>query len=206
MGSGKSQVLQAMTDREKQTIVAQWISTSQDSVFISEDMLYYGKIDSSEYHPKLLTEMASIPLSYLRVLEIDSKKKTTTLEYYSSTLLICWERLDSLNEIKKFMIRRFPDSSTLFREDAVKFKTRGTIVALAIIPIIYVIALLTPTDKTYYSGSKRFSEAIIALFQALASMGVLSLTLLFGSLFLIALLRLFHERNKSTHITIIQLR
>lgn len=149
--------------------------------------------------------MASIPLSYLRVLEIDSKKKTTTLEYYSSTLLIRWEKLDTMNEFKKFMIRRFPDSFTLFREDTVKFKTRGTIVALVIIPIIYVIALLTPTDKTYDSG-KRFSEAIIALFQALASMGVLVLTLLFGSLFLIALLRLFHERNKSTHITIIQLR
>ena len=194
-----------MTDQEKHTIVARWISTSQDSVFISEDMLYYGKIDSSEYHPKLLAEMASIPLSYLRVLEINSKKKTTTLEYYSSTLSISWEKLDTMNEFKKFMIRRFPDSFTLFREDTVKFKTRGTIVALVIIPIIYVIALLTPTDKTYDSG-KRFSEAIIALFQALASMGVLVLTLLFGSLFLIALLRLFHERNKSTHITIIQLR
>ncbi len=205
MGSGKSPVLQALTDQEEHTIVAQWISTSQDSVFISEDMLYYGKIESSEYHPKLLAEMASIPLSYLRVLEIDSKKKTTTLEYYSSTLLIRWEKLDTMNEFKKFMIRRFPNSFTLFREDTVKFKTRGTIVALVIIPIIYVIALLTPTDKAHYSG-KRFSEAIIALFQALSSMGVLALTILFGSLFLIALLRLFHERNKSTHITIIQLR
>jgi hypothetical protein len=194
-----------MTNQEEHTIVAQWISTSQDSVFISEDMLYYGKIDSSEYHPKLLTEMASIPLSYLRVLEINSKKKTTTLEY-SSTILIRWEKLDSLNEFKKFMIRRFPDSFTLFREDTLKFKTRGTIVALVIIPIIYLIALLTPTDKTYSSGSKRFGEAIIALFQALASMGVLSLTLLFGSLFLIATLKLFYARNKSSYITIIQLR
>ena len=192
-------------------ILKLWISPTKDSVIIYEDMLYYGTIDplKNDEIPSRenLQKLNSIPLSYLKSLHINQKKKTTMLGYgKGSDLLIRWENLESMNEFKIFMLKLFPGSKFISREQKIKTKTRGTIAALVVIPIIYGIALLTPTDKTYSSGSKRFGEAIIALFQALASMGALSLTLLFGSLFLIVTLKLFYVRNESIHITIIQLR
>ncbi|MGV3612486.1 MAG: hypothetical protein ACO1N0_16125 [Fluviicola sp.] len=205
-----------MTKQQEDKIVAQWISSTKDSVFISEDMLYYGVFDARKNgeipNQEILNKLVSIPLSYLKVLEIDSKKKTSTLEYGKKsdlTILIRWENMDSLNEFKKFMIKLFPGSHTLFREDKVKFKTRGTIVALIVIPVIYVIALATDTSPSngYSSSRTRLSgEAVINLFKALHSMGDFALTLLFGGLFGITLFRLFRTRKKITAITIIQLR
>ena len=205
-----------MTDRKEHNIVAQWISSTKDSVFISEEMLFYGVFDSGKNgdvpSQEIVNKLASIPLSYLKVLEIDTRKKTTTLEYGNksgSTVLIRWENPDFMSEFKKFMMRRFPGSFTLFREDKVKFKTRGSIVALVIIPIIYFLALVAGTfnsQGTWRGGGKIGSEAVVALFQALASMGVLKLTLLFGGLFGIALLALFRARKTSSDITIIHLR
>ncbi len=194
-------------------LVKQWVSNKRDSVFISEEMLYYGKFlsgkNAENLNPEDLNKLGSIPLSYLKSFQIDRKKKTTTLEYgkrSESTILIRWESMDSINDFKHFLLNRFPGSHILAREHKVKSKTKGAAAALIIIPIIYIIALVTKTDKPYYSGSRRFSDAMIALFQALSSMGVLMLTILFGSLFLVALLSLFHARKRSADITMIQLR
>lgn len=193
-------------------LVKQWGSNKRDSVFISEELLYYGTFHSKNCkapNPEDLNKLGSIPLSYFKSFQIDRKKKTTTLEYGKHsdlTILIRWESIESINEFKHFLLNRFPGSHVLAREHKVKSKTKGAVAALIIIPIIYLIVLLTKTDKPYYSGSRRFGEAIIAMFQALSSMGVLMLTILFGSLFLVALLSLFHARKRSADITMIQLR
>lgn len=198
---------------ESGKMLKQWISSTKDSVFISEELLYYGKFlsgkNAENLNPEDLNKLGSIPLSYLKSFQIDRKKKTTTLEYGNRseyTILIRWENLESIDDFKNFMLKQFPDSYIVPVEDKIKSKTRGPIAALIVIPIIYIIALGTGTDKTYHAGSRVSGEAIVALFQALSSLGVLVLTGLFGSLFLIALLKLFYTRNKSHHITIVQLR
>ena len=64
----------------------QWISSNKDSVLIFEDLLYYGELeqmDDSEIfdQQEILSKLDSVPLSYLKAIEVDDKKKTSTLMY-----------------------------------------------------------------------------------------------------------------------------
>jgi hypothetical protein len=194
----------------------QWISSNKDSVLIFEDLLYYGeleKMDDSEIldQQEILSKLDSIPLSYLKAIEIDHTKKTSTLMYGKDsdlTVFIQWENPTFIKEFKDFMLKQFPGSWILPREQKVSSTSKKPAIAMVVIPIVYLIALVIGTDHVYYSSSSRRlgGEALIALLQALASMGVFNLTILFGSLFLIALFALFRARKKSSHITIIQLK
>lgn len=193
----------------------QWISSNKDSVFIFEDMLYYGELeqmDDSELldQQEILSKLASIPLSYLNAIEVDHKKKTSTLMYGKDsdlTVLIQWENPASIKEFTDFMLKRFAGSWILPQEQKKSSKSRKPAIAMIVIPILYFIVLVTNTShSTRRSGSKMTTEAIIALFQALASMGVFAVTMLFGSLFLIALFAFSRARKNTSHITIIQLK
>ncbi|WP_341904724.1 hypothetical protein [Fluviicola taffensis] len=192
----------------------QWISSNKDSVLIFEDLLYYGeleKMDNGEIldQQEILSKLDSIPLSYLKLIEIDHNKKTSTLMYGKNsdlTVFIQWENPVFIKEFQEFMLKQFPGSWILPQEQKVSSTTKKPMIAMVVIPIVYFIALAIGTDHVYSSSnSRKGGEALIALLQALASMGVFNLTLLFGSLFLIALFALFRARKKSSHITIIQL-
>jgi len=202
-----------MIDSKEPQIITKWISSTKDSVFITKELIYYGKFDPKKTNAtsnrEIPDKMDSIPLSYLTSFQIDRNKKTTTLEYGSSTILIRWDNPESINEFKSFLSTRFPGFRVLPREEKIKSNTRAPIAALIVIPCIYLIVLAVDarhsTGNTGRSGKIGF-EAIYSLLQALKSMGILALTGLFGLFFLIALRALFRARKKSSHITVIELR
>ncbi|MDF3029061.1 MAG: hypothetical protein K0S23_3368 [Fluviicola sp.] len=193
----------------------QWISSNKkkDSVFIFQDLLYYGELESLKDNEILdqhetLDKLASIPLSYLKSLEINHSKKTTTLAYGKKedlTVLIRWENSAFIKEFTDFILKRFPNSRTLPKEQKQSLNSKKPAIAMLVIPIIYFIVLATGTNRSSYHSSNAGGEAITALMQAIASMGNFTVTVLFSILFIIALRSFFKARNESSHLTIIQL-
>lgn len=76
------------------------------------------------------------------------------------------------------------------------------------IVIVYVIVLIAGTGSgSSVSHSTRIStEALMALLQAIASLGPLTVTIIFVLLFLIALNASFRARKTNEQLTIIQLK
>lgn len=195
-----------------------WISTNKkkDSVLIYDDLLYYGKLPFST-QPEILdqqeitSELASIPLSYLKRVQINHKTKTTLLEYGKKSdlsILIHWENQTHLQEFKDFMLNHYPGAFILSGEKKAASATRKPVFAMIAIVIVYVVVLATGTESGSSIGhSTRIStEALTALLKAIASLGPLTVTILFVLLFLIALNAFFRAGKTNEQLTIIQLK
>lgn len=197
-----------------------WISTNKkkDSVLIYDDLLYYGRLPFST-RPEILdqqeitSELASIPLSYLKQVQINHKTKVTTLEYGKKSdlsILIHWENQTHMQEFKDFMLNHYSGAFILPHEEMAASTTRKPVFAMIAIVVVYVLVLAFSTNSSSvsYSSSLRTNKinALIALFQVIASMGPLTVTILFVLLFLIALNAFFRARNKNEHLIIIQLK
>lgn len=195
-----------------------WISTNKknDSVFIYDDLLYHGKLSLST-QPEILdqqeitSELASIPLSYLKRIQINHKTKTTLLEYGKGSdlsILIRWENPTHIGEFKDFMLKYFPGSFILSNEKKAASTTRKPVFAMIAIVIVYIIVLATGIDSgSSFSHSTRIStEALTALLQAIASLGPVTITSIFAFLFLIALNAFFRAGKTNKHLIIIQLK
>lgn len=190
----------------------QWISADRkkDSVFIFEDIIYYGRLaslkDRQTFNQHEITNrFTSIPFSYLKEIQIDRNKKVTTLAYgkADSTLAIRWDNPFFMDEFSTFLSGKFPHSQMFSSEESRSVK--GPVNALIIIPILYFIVLIIGAFPSNHSSNRK-SDAIIALFQALASLGSVTVTVLFFMLFLIALLAYFRATKKSSQLTIIRFR
>ncbi len=196
----------------------QWISTNKkkDSVLIYDDLLYYGKLPFST-QPEILdqqeitSELASIPLSYLKRVQINHKTKVTILEYGKKSdlsILIRWEDQTHIREFKDFILNHYPGAFILSGEKKAATTTRKPVFAMIAIVILYVIVLASGTEAVGYSTNMRTNSvnAFKALCQAIASLGPITVTILFVLLFLIALNAFFRAGKTNEQLTIIQLK
>lgn len=192
-----------------------WISSNKkkDSVFIYDDILYYGRVQFSGLseildQQEITSELASMPLSYLKRVQINHKTKTTILEYGKESdlsILIRWENPTHIGEFKDFMLKYFPGAFILSDEKKATSTTRKPVFAMIAIVIVYFIILATGTGSVHNSSRIR-TDAMQALFQAIASLGPLTVTIIFALLFLIALNAFFKAGKTNKHLTIIQLK
>ncbi len=201
-------------------MIKSWISTNKkkDSVFIYDDLLYYGKLQFSAQseildQQEITRELASIPLSYLKRVQLNHKTKVTILEYGKNSdlsILIRWENQDQMKEFKDFMLNHYSGAFILPHEEKAASTTQKPVFAMIAIVVVYVIVLAAGTwsSSASYSSNLRTDKinALIALFQAIASLGPLTVTIIFVLLFLIALNAFFRARNKNEHLTIIHLK
>ncbi|MNK25814.1 hypothetical protein D3C87_441420 [compost metagenome] len=195
------------------TITRQWISADRkkDSVFVLEEIIYFGKLNrlknsSLDDPQEIIKRFISIPLSYLQEIQINQDKKITTLAYgkdAGSTLDIQWDSALFMSEFTEFLLGQFHHSQTLPERKSRSVKAPAS--ALVTISILYFFVLIIRTIPSNHS-SYRKTDAIIALFKGLASLGTFTVTILFGILFIIALRAFFRAKGKSSQLTIIRLR
>lgn len=168
-------------------------------VIIQEQILYIGKtnIELGEYepvNPKVLESLYSIPLAYIKVIQLGTQHPNITIEY-SKNSTFDFELRDSTirQEFQNKIVELFPKSKIEHKQASDIALIKKPLIAMAVIVLIYF--MLLRSDKFPHHLDINQKIYLTDVLQAIASIGIVNYTLLFSAFLLIAIVALIRKMN-----------